>query len=117
MYYVSKRIEISVAHYLSTSYDERCRNLHGHNAIIIVYCRAERLNEDGMVVDFKQIKDLITSQLDHKNLNDVVDFNPTAENMACWICRQIPQCYKVMFQESEGNIALYVEDGCENCGL
>lgn len=117
MYFVSKRLEISLAHHLITSYDERCRFLHGHNAIVTIYCQSSTLNEDGMVVDFKKIKDLIMKQLDHKYLNDIVDFNPTAENMARWICQQIPQCYKVKFQESEGNVALYVKDDFEQKGL
>ena len=46
----------------------------------------------------------------HKNLNEVLSFNPTAENIAKWICDQIPQCFKVMVQESENNIAWYEED-------
>ena len=44
------------------------------------------------------------------NLNEVVDFNPTAENMARWICEQVPHCYKVQIQESEGNVVEYEID-------
>lgn len=114
MYYLSKTFEISVAHQLRTCYDTRCKNLHGHNAIVTVFCATEQLNADGMVVDFKKIKDVIMGQLDHSYLNDVVEFNPTAENMSRWICEQIPNCYKVVFQESAGNIAAYVRPGFEN---
>ncbi|HIU88967.1 MAG TPA: 6-carboxytetrahydropterin synthase [Candidatus Caccomonas pullistercoris] len=117
MYYVSKRMEIAMAHQLTTSYDKRCRNLHGHNAIVTVYCCSEQLNTDGMVVDFKKIKDAVTGRLDHAYVNDVVDFNPTAENLARWICEQIPNCYKVKFQESEGNVAVYVKEGYEQAAL
>ena len=46
-------------------------------------------------------------KLDHQFLNDVVDFNPTAENMARWVCEQVPHCYKVQIQESEGNVVEY----------
>ena len=49
-------------------------------------------------------------RLDHTAINDVVDFNPTAENMARWICEQIPNCYRVDVQESEGNLASYTVD-------
>jgi 6-pyruvoyltetrahydropterin/6-carboxytetrahydropterin synthase len=49
-------------------------------------------------------------KLDHAYINDVVDFNPTAENMAKWICDQVPFCHKVVIQESEGNLAQYDKD-------
>ncbi|MEG1728051.1 MAG: 6-carboxytetrahydropterin synthase [Bacteroidaceae bacterium] len=107
MYYVSKRIEIAMAHKLKLSYESKCTNIHGHNAVVVVYCKAEELNAEGMVVDFTQIKETVYRLLDHKYLNDIVNFNPTAENLARWICDQIATCYKVSFQESEGNIAVY----------
>ena len=107
MYYVSKRMEIAGAHQLKLNYESKCENLHGHNWIITVFCKSEVLNENGMVEDFTHIKKNIHDKLDHKYLNDVVSFNPTAENIARWICNQIPTCYKVTVQESEGNIATY----------
>ena len=82
MYYVKKRLEISASHQLHLSYESKCENLHGHNWIITVYCRAKDLNRDGMVIDFSVIKNVIKEKLDHKNLNDILPFNPTAENMA-----------------------------------
>lgn len=110
MYYVSKKLEISAAHQLELSYKSKCENLHGHNWIIHVYCKAKELNIDGMVVDFKHIKQKIHGYLDHGYLNDLLPFNPTAENIAEWITEQIPECYKATVQESEGNIAVYVDD-------
>lgn len=84
MYTVIKRMEISASHSLKLSYRSKCENLHGHNWIITVYCRSEVLNEDGMVVDFTHIKETVMGRLDHRNLNEVVSFNPTAENIARW---------------------------------
>ncbi len=110
MYYVSKRLEIAACHHLNLSYESKCENLHGHNWIITVFCKTKTLNRDGMVVDFKHIKNKIHNYLDHGNLNELLPFNPTAENMAKWVCEQIPFCYKVTVQESEGNIATYEID-------
>ena len=108
MYYISKRLEIAGAHNLKLSYESKCSNLHGHNWIVIVYCKSEELNEDGMIIDFKYIKEKISNKLDHQYINDIVSFNPTAENMAKWICEEVGEkCYKVSIQESEGNIAIY----------
>ena len=101
MYTVIKRMEISAAHSLKLSYRSKCEDLHGHNWIITVYCRSRELNADGMVVKGK---------LDHRNLNEVLPFNPTAENIARWICEQIPTCFKVEVQESESNVATYEKE-------
>ena len=111
MYYVSKRMEIAGAHRLSLDYESKCSNLHGHNWIVTVHCKSDELDQNGMVVDFKHIKDKVHGKLDHAYLNEVVDFNPTAENIARWIAEQVgPKCYRVEVQESEGNVA---EWNCE----
>lgn len=110
MYTVIKRLEVSAAHSLNLSYRSKCETLHGHNWVITVYCRAAQLNADGMVVDFSHIKQVVKEQLDHKNLNEVLPFNTTAENLARWICEQTPSCFKVEVQESESNTAIYEED-------
>lgn len=110
MYTVIKRMEISAAHSLKLSYRSKCEDLHGHNWIITVYCRSRELNADGMVVDFSHIKEMVKGKLDHRNLNEVLPFNPTAENIARWICEQIPTCFKVEVQESESNVATYEKE-------
>ncbi|MCI1640699.1 MAG: 6-carboxytetrahydropterin synthase [Bacteroidales bacterium] len=110
MYYVTKRLEISAAHALKLSYESKCETLHGHNWIIKVHCKSGKLNADGMVTDFTEIKKKINGTLDHRNLNEVLDFNPTAENIAKWVCDNIPNCYKVEVWESESNLAVYEKD-------
>ena len=107
MYYMTKRMEIAGAHRLTLPYSSKCRDLHGHNWLVTVHCRAEQLDENGMVCDFTAVKMLVHDRLDHKFLNDVVPFNPTAENIARWICEKVPNCWRVDVQESEGNVATY----------
>lgn len=108
MYKIKKRIEISGAHSLKLDYDSKCQNLHGHNWLIDIYLKSDNLNSNGMIIDFTHIKRMISDKLDHKYLNEIFDFNPTAENIAKWICDTIgDKCYKVVIQESEGNTAEY----------
>ncbi len=110
MYYVTKTLEISAAHRLELDYESKCSRLHGHNWIVTVHCRARELNANGMVTDFTHIKQTVTDRLDHACLNDIVPFNPTAENLARWICDNVENCYRVDVRESEGNTASYERD-------
>lgn len=110
MYYIKKTLEISASHRLTLSYKSKCSALHGHNWRITVYCKADKLNADGMVCDFSQIKAAISDRLDHQNLNDVLPFNPTAENLAKWVVDAIPECYRADIQESENNTASYIDE-------
>lgn len=111
MYKVKKRIEISAAHKLALDYESKCTNLHGHNWIIDVFLESSELDNNGMVMDFTHIKREILDKFDHKVINDVVDFNPTAENLAKYICDTLaPFCYRVDVQESTDNVASYVKD-------
>lgn len=65
-------------------------NYHGHNYDLIVKVTGEVDTETGYVMDMKVLKDLIEeniiSRFDHKNLyldvDDFMNINPTAENIA-----------------------------------
>jgi len=107
MFYLKKRIEISSSHALRLSYESKCTKIHGHNWIITVFCRRAELNEHGMIIDFSEIKRIV-NQLDHAYLNTIV-FQPTAENIAKFVCDNILHCYRVDVQESEGNTVCYIK--------
>ena len=110
MYYIQKTLDVSASHHLTLTYESKCTRVHGHNWKITVFCKARELDENGMVADFAHIKELIQDKLDHRELNEVLSFNPTAENIARWIVDLISTCYKASVQETEGNIAIYEED-------
>ena len=100
-------MEVSASHRISFAGGTQVEPLHGHNWKITVYCEAEELDADGMVVDFCEIERRICGTLDHADLNEVLPFNPTTENLARWICEQVPHCFKVEVVESPGNEASF----------
>lgn len=108
MYYIKKKLEVSAAHNLKLDYESKCENLHGHNWNIVIYLKSEELDSNGMVMDFIIIKKKIMDRIDHKYLNEVFDFNPTAENIARWVQEELgDKCYRVEVEESENNLAIY----------
>jgi len=72
------------------NYPGACARMHGHNWKVEVEVNASALDELGMGVDFKVIKQAardLARQLDHRYLNELDQFteiNPTAENIAAW---------------------------------
>jgi len=79
---VCKTFSFDAAHRLP-NYEGKCSRLHGHRWVLEVEVSG-RVGEDGMVVDFARLKDIVNSlvigELDHSYLNDIVK-NPTCENL------------------------------------
>ena len=107
MYKVKKTMTVSASHHISFAGGTQTEPDHGHNWRITVWCAAEELDADGMVVDFVDIENRICGALDHRDLNEVLPFNPTTEHLARWICDQIPHCYKVIVRETSDNTATF----------
>ena len=105
MYYLQKEVWISAAHDLLLNYDSPCKHLHGHNWKVTVFCKSEDVDKNGMIVDFKAIKNIVNT-LDHAYLNKFIP-QPTAENIAKFLLDSILHCYRVEVQESEGSMVAY----------
>jgi 6-pyruvoyltetrahydropterin/6-carboxytetrahydropterin synthase len=83
MWSLIKRVVIEIAHFLP-EHPGLCRNLHGHSIEIFFMIFSSKLNENGMVADFADVKALAT-KYDHQCLNDFPEFcgiPPTSENLA-----------------------------------
>lgn len=82
MYTIRVSATFSAAHQVHGG-DGRCENVHGHNYRVEVRIAASQLAGPGMVADFVEVRSRLVSVLpDHRMLNDVYGFNPTAENLA-----------------------------------
>src|SRR5204863_5950539 len=93
MFELSMNGHIAAAHFLR-GYDGPCKDLHGHTWKIEVTIQSDKLNEIGLVMDFKDVKRQLNDflhHLDHVSLNDVAHFrkvNPSTENLAKYIFQQ-----------------------------
>ena len=102
MFTVSREIDFCYGHRL-LDYAGKCCHLHGHNGRAIITFKAAGLDDQGMVLDFTEIKRAvggwIDENLDHRmilnrtdpavavlqGMNEplyLIDVNPTAENIA-----------------------------------
>jgi len=72
-------------------YPGDCSRMHGHNWKLEVEMSATELDDAGMGVDFKVIKQAakkVAGELDHRYINEIKPFdhiNPTAENIAAYL--------------------------------
>jgi 6-pyruvoyltetrahydropterin/6-carboxytetrahydropterin synthase len=77
----------SAAHALR-GYPGDCARLHGHNWIVRVFVRCRELDDTGIGIDFRVIKEHVQEvmrELDHCNINEIEPFreiNPSSENIA-----------------------------------
>jgi 6-pyruvoyltetrahydropterin/6-carboxytetrahydropterin synthase len=129
---VTARLSFSAAHRLHNpnhdadwnrrTYD-KCDNPggHGHNYYLQVSVRGRINPETGMVIDLKKLKDMVhehvVDRVDHRNLNEDVDFLrdvvPTAENLARCFWQQLAPAikegslYEIVLEETEKNSVIY----------
>jgi 6-pyruvoyltetrahydropterin/6-carboxytetrahydropterin synthase len=77
------------------NYHGRCENVHGHNYRCQVTAEAAELDENGLLVDFVELKrslHAVIDRLDHQWLNEFSPFdvlNPSAENIAKFIYDEV----------------------------
>jgi 6-pyruvoyltetrahydropterin/6-carboxytetrahydropterin synthase len=87
MFEVTVEAGFSSGHYLR-NYHGKCENPHGHNYKVFVTLIGEELDETGLLLDFKMLKQVVrpvVDYLDHRMINDLKPFdeiNPSAENLA-----------------------------------
>ena len=114
--------QMAAAHQLR-EFSGKCENLHGHNWKIEIYVTGQELGSNGILIDFKLVKDSankIIQDLDHTFLNDLKPFegiNPSSENIARFVFSSLSRelntdqlkVSKVTAWESDSACATYME--------
>lgn len=94
MFHIFIKTHFSAGHHLR-NYPGNCEHPHGHNWSIEVTVKAVELDELGMGIDFRRLKEAVNDvlgDLDHRNLNEHPDFrtiNPSSENIAVYIFEKL----------------------------
>jgi 6-pyruvoyltetrahydropterin/6-carboxytetrahydropterin synthase len=96
VYEIAIKQSFSAAHALN-GVGGTCEKLHGHNFTVEVFVSSHELNESGIVIDFRILKewtDEVLKELDHKYLNEInyfKDFSSSSENIARFIYDRISE--------------------------
>jgi len=105
--------KFQAAHFLK-EYEGKCERIHGHTFFVEVRVQVKKLDKTGIGIDFKHIKQALAELMpDHTLLNEVYDFNPSAENLSRHFFQELKKKFpikSVTVWESEDASATYSED-------
>jgi 6-pyruvoyltetrahydropterin/6-carboxytetrahydropterin synthase len=107
------RDKFQAAHFLR-EYKGKCERIHGHTFQVEVQIEITELGRTGIGIDFAEIKAKLAGILpDHAHLNEVYEFNPSAENLARHFFQELKKHFRVKevtVWESEDASATYTEN-------
>ena len=106
---IFKIFTLEAAHHLPhVPENHKCRRLHGHSFRVEVHVNGPVQKHEGWIMDFADIARAfqpLYEKLDHHYLNEIEGLeNPTSENLARWIWRQLkpslPLLCKIVVRET-----------------
>ena len=107
MYEIKVITGFSSAHALR-GYNGKCENIHGHNWQVEATVFSESVNEIGISIDFKELKQYVNKIMeyfDHKFINELPYFeklNPSAENIAKYIYEELERALRSKWEGTVG---------------
>lgn len=131
----SRKIHFCAGHRVM-NHESKCANLHGHNYIAWIYAEAPELDAIGRVIDFSVLKERVGGWIDEnwdhttliferdQKLIEVLqqfeqpkpiflcNFNPTAENMANYLMREVCPALLAETGVKVTRVVLYETENC-----
>lgn len=134
MFFLQVEDSFDSAHFLE-KYEGKCRNIHGHRWKVVIEVKGDKLNDQGFIMDFGEIKmhlKELVSLYDHallierrsmdkeklewlKQEHHVIelDFIPTAENLSQYFYQKLKEkiinINSVTVFETPNNLVKYTE--------
>lgn len=101
MFTLTKEFAFEAAHRLDGLPEgHKCARLHGHSYRVVLVVEVGELDSRGFAgVDYAELDSFgayLSSNLDHRNLNDVFDFPTTAEHLAKHLFRVARDCTPIV---------------------
>ena len=124
MFEIKVSAEFEAAHRVA-GYPGKCDRLHGHSWVVEASVIGSKLDNLGMLVDFKLVKGRLRElleTLDHRMLNELPAFeniNPTAENISQYVYNEMKKAEffndnaklkYIQVWESPKSSVIYTED-------
>lgn len=110
----------SAAHYIPSKDAGKCMRTHGHTYFVNITIAGDKLDHNGFLVNFSDLKQLIHDQFDHYLLNDLEPFkgkSPSTEIVAQTIYTMVqdylsnrdnqPKCVQVFLRETPTSYVVY----------
>ena len=117
---LNKDFNFSAAHYIPSKDDWKCMRTHGHTYFVNITIAGDKLDHNGFLVNFSDLKQLIHDQFDHYLLNDLEPFkgkSPSTEIVAQTIYTMVqdylsnrdnqPKCVQVFLRETPTSYVVY----------
>lgn len=93
---LTKTFTFDSAHRLE-EYEGKCSLLHGHTYKLEVTVSGRR-DARGIILDFSEMKKIVEDRVinlfDHSYLNDLMEINPTAENLCAMIWEKLERPFE-----------------------
>jgi 6-pyruvoyltetrahydropterin/6-carboxytetrahydropterin synthase len=119
---LNKDLVVASAHYIPHEEAGKCRFVHGHNYTINLTIVGDNVDDLGFLVNFSDLKKVVSDKYDHKTLNNLSDFSrtpPSTELFARQIMTDVayelgklphnPRCIQVIVRETDSSYVRYVD--------